>query len=290
MKSATPELIELLGSKRQFATADLFTITRKDGGVTRVCSSDVPIYWEGEIYSCYGLQASGVRYRTVTGLEADEQTLTLSGDRSVMLGDVPYIEAIQNGALDGARIKRARAYMEAWVVPDIYGVAPVGCITLFSGFVSSIDSITRSSAELRVKSDLALLDISMPRNSWQAGCINTLYDSSCGLNKDDWASVGVAEAGSTDTIVYWSGATAARFWGGTFTVTSGENIGQTRTVKNSTGTQLVLSTALPHAMSVGDTFMAYPGCDHTMNACTVRFGNLDKFRGFPFIPTTETAL
>lgn len=290
MKSATPELIALLASKRQFACSDLFTITRNGGDILRYCTTDVSIYWQDETFSCYSVQPSGLRYRIVTGLEADEQTLTLASDRTNMLDGVPFLDAVREGALDGARIKRERAYMDAWATPGPNGLQPIGCITLFTGYVSSIDNITRLSVELRVKSELALLDVSMPRHVWQASCIHTLYDTGCTLDRSLWSVSGAAETGSTDITVNWTDATPAYYWGGVITVTSGQNSGQTRTIKNSNGYQLELSYPLPYTMAVGDTFSAAPGCDHTMNTCTEHFANLDNFRGYPFIPSAETAL
>ncbi|MEI8032785.1 MAG: DUF2163 domain-containing protein [Chlorobiaceae bacterium] len=290
MKPATTELLELLASNRQFACCDLFTIVRQNGDTMRLTTSDVPIYWNDSVFSCYGVQPSGVRYRIVTGLEADEQTLMLSCDRAVVIDDKPFLDAVQSGALDGARVKRERAYMESWTMQTPSGAQPVGCITLFTGFVSSIDSLTRTSAEFRVKSDLALLDVSMPRNTWQASCTHTLYDSGCGLDRASWGSGGTAEAGSTDFIVNWSGATSGYFWNGVVSFTSGLNTGLRRTIKNSNGYQLFLAYTLPFAVAEGDTFVAYPGCDHTMSACAVRFSNLDNYRGYPFIPAVETAI
>lgn len=290
MKSASPALLELLGSGRQYACADLFAITRRNGDTMRYCTADVPIRWDEQMYSCYGLQLYGLRYRIVTGLEADEQTLTISCDRTLMLENQPFLDAVKTGALDGARIRRERAYFEAWTKPGPNGLQPVGTIPLFSGFVSSIDSITRTTADLRVKSDLALLDLSMPRNTWQASCLHTLFDEGCSLRRELYATSGSAGAGSTDFVVNWTGATAAYYWNGTVLFTSGPNSGQRRTVKNSNGSQLILSSPLPYAVAEGDKFTAYPGCDHTMNTCEVRYSNTANYRGFPYIPTAETAL
>jgi uncharacterized phage protein (TIGR02218 family) len=290
MKSANPELIELLTSKRQFACADLFTITRWNGDVLRISNTDVPIYWNNEIFSCYGIQPSGVRYRIVTGLEADEQTLVLACDRTIMMDNQPFLDAISNGSLDGARIKRERAYFETWAEPGAHGLAPVGCLTLFSGFVSTVDNVSRTEAELKVKSNLALLDVNMPISTWQASCINTVFKGLCKLSKEAYGVTGAAGSGASNILIPWSGATAAYFWKGTVAFTTGANAGQIRTIKNSDGSGLLLASPLPYAPGAGDEFIAYPGCDHTMFACEHKFGNLVNFRGTPYIPTSEMAL
>ena len=47
--------------------------------------------------------------------------------------------------------------------------------------------------------------------------------------------------------------------------------------------------ALPAAPSAGDTFTCYPGCDRALLTCTNKFGNQVNFRGYPYIPSPESA-
>jgi hypothetical protein len=35
-------------------------------------------------------------------------------------------------------------------------------------------------------------------------------------------------------------------------------------------------------------FVAVPGCNRSLDACTFKFGNRIRFRGEPFIPLPET--
>lgn len=291
MKDATPALVELLRSKRQFACVDLFTIVRRNGDTMRYCTGDIPVLWEAQIFTCYEAQLTGLRYRIVAGLEADEQTLTIAAERSLMLDGQPYLDAIREGALDGARIKRERAYFDGW--GEFTGrpvLEPVGCITVFTGFVSSIESITRVQAELQVKSNVALLDVQMPRNVWQASCIHTLFDGGCGHDRQSYGEIGTVGVGSTAVDVAWDGATPAYYWNGSVRFTSGANANLTRAIKNSNGAFLVLSYPLPEIPAEGDTFVAWPGCEHTYEACGSKFSNQSNYRGFPFIPTAETAI
>jgi hypothetical protein len=41
----------------------------------------------------------------------------------------------------------------------------------------------------------------------------------------------------------------------------------------------------PVAIEVGTEVQLTVGCDHSTATCASRFGNLDNFGGFPFIPT-----
>src|SRR3546814_18211015 len=58
----------------------------------------------------------------------------------------------------------------------------VGSISLFSGRVANVEEVGRSAAMVKVKSDLSLLSVDMPRNVYQASCLNTLFDPICKLN------------------------------------------------------------------------------------------------------------
>ena len=285
MKPATPALTALLNSQRQFVCADVFTITQSNTNEILATTADVPITWDGKTYSPYGIQISGLKYKIIIGLEADEQTVTIASNRDgETLDNLPFLDAIRKGSLDGAKIKRQRVYLETW------GTEPVGAITLFTGYVASIDYLGRTHAEIKVKSNLALLDLDTPRRTYQSACLHTLYDSGCGLSKAAWGTNGTVETGSTIITINWTGATSSYFWQGTILFTNGANAGINRTIKNTTGTQVILSYPLPYPPATGDTFTAYAGCDKTLNACKNRFNNLANNTSFPFVPTPETAM
>ena len=76
---------------------------------------------------------------------------------------------------------------------------------------------------------------------------------------------------------------------GKVTFTSGVNNGLSRTVKTQGGGVIALVRALPAVPQPGDTFVAYPGWDLTQSTCDAKFGNLAHFKGYPFVPTAETA-
>lgn len=283
MKTASTELQELLSSKRQFICADLFTITQLNTNELYLTTADRVMTSLGITYNPYGVQVSGLRYRITAGMDADEQTVVIAAQRSNLLDGQPFLDAIRNGSLDGAKIRRARAYMEVWG-------QVVGEVTLFTGYVSSVRSLTRTQAELAVKSNMALLDLQMPRRQWQSACVHTLYDANCGLLKSSYTHDGAVDAASTTTVVYWAGATSGNYWQGTILFTSGANAGQRRTIKNSTGLTFVLSYPLPQAPQIGDTFAASWGCDKTLQTCKNRFDNSSRNTSMPFIPSSELGL
>jgi hypothetical protein len=61
-------------------------------------------------------------------------------------------------------------------------------------------------------------------------------------------------------------------------------------IKSFDGTVMSLIAPFPFTVAVGDAFTAYPGCDKTVNTCTVKFSNLVNFGGEDNIPKPETAV
>ena len=76
---------------------------------------------------------------------------------------------------------------------------------------------------------------------------------------------------------------------GTLVFTSGVNNGASCGIKSAGAGVLALTYPLSALPAVGDTFMAYQGCDHTRATCAAKFNNLASFRGFPFVPPPQSA-
>lgn len=270
------------------------------------------------------IRISGLKYSIKIGMDVDEQDVTIScltpptfaqsastaasgdlgtgelgdmllatdgvpsasfGSSAELVEGVPFLQALRQGLFDGAFLQRDRAFLYAW------GAPPIGTVALFHGRISSIDKIGRVEAQLKVKSDLVLLDIDFPRNIYQAGCIHILFDAGCALVKSSFAVAGTVASGSTNITINWTNTQAADyFYEGTITFTSGALNGFTANLKASGSSTLVVIDPLPVAPQPGDTFNAYPGCNHTTGAggCAT-FNNLVHFRGYPNVPPPATA-
>jgi uncharacterized phage protein (TIGR02218 family) len=113
-----------------------------------------------------------------------------------------------------------------------------------------------------------------------------LYDAICGVASGTYTAQGTVGAGSTRSAIAWAGADAS-YQQGTIAFTSGANTGVTATIKSAGDGWLQLAYPLPNPAGVGDAFSASYGCDHTMATCEGRFGNRDRFRGFPFVPPPQ---
>jgi uncharacterized phage protein (TIGR02218 family) len=285
MKSASAGLIALLNSSNQFYIADIYTFTLNTGGVLRYASSDGSLTVGGNTFDGTSVLIERSKIRTVIGVEVDTLDLTITALPTQLIGSTALLQALRNGAMDWARVKVERCFMPTW------GDTSLGTITLFTGFVADMD-IGRLSATIRVNSDMSLLNVQMPRNLYQPGCQNTLYDPVCTAVK---ASFGVA------ATVGISGSTASTFPSnlinptgyfdlGTVTWATGANAGLSNSVKQYVAGSFTLNTPLLSVPQPGDTFTAFPGCDKTQATCTSKFNNVINFRGFPYIPVPESVV
>lgn len=234
--------------------------------------------------------ASGVIFKRsktklALGLPVDTMDLTLWIASTTTVGGITLLQAIANGYFDGGYVKVERLFMSS------YGDSNLGAMWMFSGRVSEVEP-TRFECRLQIKSVLEVLDRPFPRNLYQGGCTNTLFDSGCAVVKATYTTAATTTAGSTKSAVNVTNAQPTGYFDlGTILFTSGQNTGVKRTIASwTTGGVLNLSLPLPFAPLAGDTFQLVPGCNKMYsdtNGCP-KFSNTARYRGFPYIPRPET--
>ena len=285
MRAASAALIALLNDN-QFVMADLYTITLATGDAFYYADYDADLIVGGNVYQSNNLQISRSGIRTIAGIEVDTLSVDIAADASHTMLGTPFLQIAHNGGLDGARLQVDRVFMPINNPTD----TSAGVLALFAGEIN-VDEIDRGTARLSVLSDIALLNVQMPRNIYQAGCLHTLFDAGCGLSKAAFAAASTVAAGSSQTQINCGLAQAADYFSlGTITFSSGPNAGVSRTVKAYSPGIITLSLPLKAMPTTGDAFTAYPGCDKQQATCTTKFNNLPRFRGFPYIPIPETAI
>lgn len=282
MKTATRELIDLLHGSDEFLMADLFRITLSNGQILRHTNADMPVVWDGQTYEAHKLIIKRGATRVAVGLDVDSNTLEIAAEPDYRLEGLQWSEAALGGALDGARVVIERIFFSDWATP-------VGAVVIFSGRVSDVSG-SRSAVKVDVKSDIELLNVSSPRNIYQAGCMRTLYDGGCKVNREKFTVNGRVTADSTTGTELACNLTQADGWfnQGVIKFTSGRNAGLSRTVKEHKGGRLSFALRLPFPPQSGDVFKIYPGCDKRQETCGKKFDNIVHFRGFPYIPAADT--
>lgn len=283
MKTASGALITLLNSNTQFFVADLYEFALKDTTVLRYTSADIDLTYAGNVYSSRGPKITRGKTRVVVGIQVDTLDLTVYSDATHLVGAQSFAKAINSGVFDGCDFTLRRAFMPTW------GDTSVGSIIMFMGQFSEV-VFGRFETKIRIKSDLQMLDLNMPRVVYQASCSNTLFDPACAVVKASFKSVTATTSGSTKSQLNCGLAQASAYFdNGTILFTTGANTGVARTVKSYTPGVVQLIYALPLTPGVGDAFDIYPGCDKVYDTCRDKFSNQLNFRGFPFVPLPEVS-
>ena len=243
-------------------------------------------------------------YRFVYG---SQQLFFTSADKDQSYGGNTYVrEAITRGEID-ASDEDQQGKLEI-TVPRTNGVAdlfipgmppsPVfmtvyrlhrgdsEVVQLWSGEVSSVQ-FTGSVAKLSGQPIGNVLRRALPSTTFQGQCNWALYSTQCGVDKAAYAEAGTVSAIASAVVTLAISHDRANGYFNNGFVISGTNerhwiIGHTRL--SATSAQLTLMTPFT-ALQAGDSLTAYPGCDRTLADCKARYSNLQRFLGFPFIPT-----
>lgn len=279
----------------QFVFADCYTIEPKQGDPMRYTTAQQPVSVVpvGEVmrqtYGANDVLIQGLLVNNSIGIEVDQQEVTISysGSATSFQGQFTWPQALLLGRLDGAKIRRDRFIATAWGQPWLGG------FPMFLGLVSSLDSVGRQSASIKVKSDLVLLDVQMPRDLFVPNCKNTWGDSQCGVDQEDWAVIATVGADPTRSILPWAGVAPAYALGKIHMSSAGDSTTRVRTISRVDGTSIYLSYPLDFDPLPGDTFTAYPSCKRLKDSCINFHGEPNwraRFKGFPFVPVAETAI
>lgn len=286
MKTIHADLLSHLNANKQFLICDLLELTLTSGNVYRYANSDRDF----GAYSSSDVQFSRSRVTWKTGVVVSELQLEFYPKSTSTLESISFHKACRAGALDGAKVALYRAYYAIGdqAVPYAIG-AP---LIWFVGRVAGLDDITRSKISCTVKDSLELLNTQLPRNVFQPSCMHTLYDSGCGLNRDNFSYGTTVAAANLNWIQTPLGSTfPPGTWNlGKIKFTSGANNGQSYTIRAYAEGQIALAKMMVSIPAAGDSLTLYLGCDLQRATCKNRFNNLAHFRGFPDVPVPETVL
>lgn len=266
-------------------------------------SAEVDLRWQSITYKALATRPSRGTSRVTIGTEAD----TLEVELAPVLADgtldlwpgttLAMTQAARNGLLDGAQFTLWRVFLDA---PPTWGVTPSirGGIKLFAGQVGQVD-VAQLRIALEVRSALAALDVQLPRNLYQPGCLNSLFDGVCGLSKTGSAagkafyfdSTVVGASSSTMRLVLAAAPSqgAGYFDLGYAQINAGPFIYLRRGIKRQVGATVDLIEPWPFALDDGTAIRLQAGCNKTRATCQEKFANDARFRGFPYIPVPDAA-
>jgi len=287
MKTASPTLTTFLNTARQAIQFDLWTFILPSGTVVRWTDADLDIKVDTRTFT-RGPVIARDRVKWVRGIEADQCKVGLFGPTVLVDGKALPVFAAAGG-FDGSSATLERVYMnDAGVVQ--------GSLVWFVGAVADVFP-TRMGCEVVLKSPLTQLSQQLPRNLYQAGCLNDLYDSNCAAKRAAFTVTGSVMSAGTGynpgiTVTLLSPMVARYAELGTLQFTSGANAGLSRTVQRQPQAGVTqtfyFARPFPFAIAVGDTINVSAGCDKSLISCQNKFANVVRFRGMPFVPVPET--
>lgn len=276
----------MLNSGRPFKRADLIKFKLTSELVVRTTNHDIEVTHDNGVYS----SAKPIFKRSYVtmseGLQPDELSIEIMHGPSEIAPGVKWTSALRSGAFDYAYVTLDIGLFE---LADPYTL--VGAYNWFYGKVSTIQPIGTYSSTLKIKSELTRLDIRMPRNVVQPGCLNQVYDLGCGLDRNDWDENGTvaAVAGNVVTVTFAATPPNDLYTEGSLEILTGDNTGAVRKIKQQTGSTIYLFAPFVNELAVGDSVRVVRGCARTRAACAA-LGNSSNFRGIPLVPVPETVL
>ncbi len=299
MKPISGDYIPYILSAKRFAMGELFTFILVDGSEDYFTNLDFDVFYNGHVFKGAALLIEGLHSKTSVGWNVDEQDVKIGfRDDDTLAGSI-FISGIISGLLDNATVIRQRAF---WNTQNGIGTldfvpAPKDVFTLFTGKVGRVEKIGQTFVELKVRSLLGLLDIDMPRNTYQPGCQWDLFDAGCTLDRNDFTFSGTVLASNASWITVSGGIPTPTgldgdpyFSQGRITFTSGAREDLTLTLRINDTTTLFYMYPPISGILAGDTFDAWPGCSKRVNTCNLKYSNKHNFRGFTKVPPIHVSV
>lgn len=288
------QFIEFIQSADRAIVGHLYKFQSATGINDYFTDLDTDINYEGQIWKSGSLRIEGLRRKLAVGLQVDEQETQIWAGPSDTLFGANFLTGAESGLMDGAIIARLRAvwnYVTGNAAIDVQN-APIAVWPMFTGYASQITKGGQTHVDMKIKSALVKLEVNMPQNYYQPGCLWTLFSPGCTLIKSAFAVSGTVGAGPTNTTIPVVGGIAtpiaadsiANFAQGRLLFTSGVNSGLQVLIDTNDAANLYLAYNLNAVPSPSDTFNYYPGCSKSFNTCDLKFNNKANFRGYDKVP------
>lgn len=286
--------IEAVQSNNRFIVGHIYQFTSATGIQDYFTDLDLDIKYNNVVWKSGSLRIDGLRRKVSIGLSVDEQDIKIWANSTDTLFGSNFLTGAEQGLLDGAIIQRSRVvwqFVTGNAAQDVL-LQPVVVFPLFTGYTAEITKGGPTHVELTVRSAISKLEVNMPRNYYQPGCLWTLFDSGCTLSKSSYLVYGTVGTGPTGLVIPVSGSIAtpigadgiAEYAQGRLLFSSGANSGLQVLIDTNDGSRLYLAYVLDQIPASGDTFTYTPGCSKSFSTCQLKFANTENFRGFDKVP------
>jgi uncharacterized phage protein (TIGR02218 family) len=245
--------------------AELYEI-RVGSNTTYYTSHNSDIFFDGNDYSARPLHRSD--FRRDTEFKAVRVTITAPLDP---LG----LRYVANTPPEKVVVKITRLLLDG---SDDYAV-------LFEGEVVSV-TLKDFMAHAECEATLGIFRSRLPATIYQPRCNNALFDEKCGLIEISFQVPAIVTVSGSDLI----SSTFDVYDDGYFTGGYVEKTGDYRWITNHVGDTITLQAPFDTRVYTGSTVNAFPGCDGQPSTCQTKFGNFEKYRGFPYIPSSNPVI
>lgn len=156
-------------------------------------------------------------------------------------------------------------------------------ITLWMGRILNV-TWNNATAEIHCESVFTSLKRTGLRRLYQKPCPHVVYGPGCGLNKASWKATKSVATISGTTLTFSSIGVADGYYAGGFIEWTSGGVTQRRAIRSQLAGVVEISFQIP-SLTAGASVDLYPGCDHTLAACTTKFANWLNFGGMPYFPS-----
>ena len=160
-------------------------------------------------------------------------------------------------------------------------------IEVFNGTVLSV-SITDHIATAEVEASTHIFRNKLPRLVYQARCNFMVFDDDCGADLDTYKVPAIVTV--EDPATFLTSATFGTYPMGYLNDGHIQFLNDYRLIVSHVGNSISIQVPFDSRLVTGGSIEAWPGCDKSWETCRDKFSNLDKFTGFPYIPSSNPVI
>jgi hypothetical protein len=252
-------------SKNPLHEIELYTFASNSANF-HLTPHEFDVYLDGDLYASLPIERSEL----ALGAEAAKNGLDLK-----LPPDCDLVRHLLTNSLTGdttsitLRIGRLEKLTGQWSIAG----------TRWMGRVLGVE-VADDAARIRCESAQVSLKRIGLRRLYSRKCSHVLYSSACGASP---ISANATVDYIDGRIVYLVGGVPASVSGGLAGGWLQTPEGARHMIINEYGSSVEL--LYPAVIGSGTDVLLTVGCDHSMSTCESRFGNLDNFGGFPFLPS-----
>ena len=153
---------------------------------------------------------------------------------------------------------------------------------LYTGYINS-SKTDESLSDFSCNTNELFTDKQILRYRYGYGCQNDLYDKKCGLNPDDFKTIGTItdiKNKSTSITITLNGVFDENYFKNGYVMKDGIF---SSTITEYSGNEFKLFQPF-YDLKINDIIEVYAGCERTSGNCINKFNNFDNFFGFEHIP------